>query len=218
MATRVGVIQFPGTNCELDVVEATTALGAEADVIFHDEKTLGDIDVAVIAGGFAHGDYLRPGAIARFSPVMQAVADFARDGGKVVGICNGFQILTEAQMLPGTLHKNESLKFRCEVSDVIVASNRSILTKNAAVGDRLLLPISNSEGNYTCSDETLRELIDEDRIVLTYSDNHNGSMADIAGISNADGNVVGLMPHPERAYLDILGTSDGRVLLESMLS
>lgn len=217
MATQVGVIQFPGTNCEFDVIEATTALGAEADIIFHDQKTLGDIDVAVIAGGFAHGDYLRPGAIARFSPVMAAIADFARDGGKVVGICNGFQILTEAQMLPGTLHKNVGLKFRCEIGEVEVASNRSILTSQAEVGDRLRLPISNSEGNFTCSDDTLRELIEEDRIVLTYVDNHNGSMGNIAGISNAEGNVVGLMPHPERAYLDLLGSSDGRVLLNSML-
>jgi phosphoribosylformylglycinamidine synthase len=218
MPVDVAVIRFPGTNCEFDVVEAVESLGATGHIVFHDESSLGTADAVVVAGGFAHGDYLRPGAIARFSPVMAAVADFAAGGGPVVGICNGFQVLTEAHLLPGALQKNAGLKFRCGPSQLRVETTDSVLTSHAAVGDVLDIPINHFEGNYTCSPETLAELRAEDRIVVRYVDNPNGSVDDIAGICNEGRNVVGLMPHPERACNELLGSSDGVVMLSSMLA
>ena len=217
MAVDVAVVAFPGTNCEMDVVEAVRSLGGEAQVVFHDHADLDGFDAVVVAGGFAHGDYLRPGAIARFSPIMAAVGDFARSGGPVVGICNGFQVLTEAQLLPGALQKNAGLKFRCESVDLVVTSTASVLTSEAQVGQVLRVPINHFEGNYTCSPETLAELRSEDRVVLRYVDNPNGSVDDIAGICNDARNVVGLMPHPERACNALLGSTDGRVLMGSLL-
>lgn len=218
MPVDVAVIRFPGTNCEFDVVEAVEALGATGRIVFHDETSLGAADAVVVAGGFAHGDYLRPGAIARFSPVMAAVTEFAAGGGPVVGICNGFQVLTEAHLLPGALQKNAGLKFRCGMTRLRVETTGSVLTSNAAVGDELDIPINHFEGNYTCSPETLAELRAEDRIVVRYVDNPNGSIDDIAGICNEGRNVVGLMPHPERACNALLGSSDGVVMLSSMLA
>src|SRR5919206_2219131 len=146
---------FPGTNCEQDVAWAVKVLGGEPEMLWHADRSVGSADAVVIAGGFAHGDYLRTGAIARFSPVMDAVAEFARDGGPVVGICNGFQVLTEAQLLPGALQKNAGLKFLCQTVELRVESTNSVLTSNAEVGDRLRVPINHFEGNYTCSAETL---------------------------------------------------------------
>lgn len=218
MAAKVAVVRFPGTNCEFDVVEAVTSLGGEAEIIFHDETSLGGADAVVVAGGFAHGDYLRPGAIARFSPVMAAVTEFAAEGGPVVGICNGFQVLTEAHLLPGALQKNAGLKFRCQMADLVVASSDSVLTSQAQVGDVLRIPINHFEGNYTCSPETLAELRGDDRIVVRYAENPNGSVDDIAGICNEGRNVVGLMPHPERACNELLGSVDGRVMIGSLLA
>lgn len=218
MGVDVAVIRFPGTNCEFDVVEALASVGAVGHIVFHDETSLGGADAVVVAGGFAHGDYLRPGAIARFSPVMEAVRSFADDGGPVVGICNGFQVLTEAHLLPGALQKNAGLKFRCGESVLRVESTDSVLTNQAAVGDLLQIPINHFEGNYTCDEETLAELRAEDRVVLRYVDNPNGSVDDIAGICNEGRNVVGLMPHPERAMHALLGSTDGRVLFESLLA
>ncbi|MFZ4516931.1 MAG: phosphoribosylformylglycinamidine synthase subunit PurQ [Microthrixaceae bacterium] len=218
MPRHVAVIRFPGTNCEFDVVEAVTAEGATADIVFHDATSLGTADAVVVAGGFAHGDYLRPGAIARFSPVMEAVAAFAADGGPVVGICNGFQVLTEAHLLPGALQKNAGLKFRCGMVDLRVDSTASVLTSAAEEGQVLRIPINHFEGNYTCSPETLTELRAQDRVVLRYVENPNGSVDDIAGICNEGRNVVGLMPHPERAISELLGSDDGRVLLRSFLA
>jgi phosphoribosylformylglycinamidine synthase len=218
MARHVAVVRFPGTNCEFDVVEAVTALGATADIVFHDETSLGGADAVVIAGGFAHGDYLRPGAIARFSPVMSAVGEFAASGGPVLGICNGFQVLTEAHLLPGALQKNAGLKFLCASVDVRVETTASVLTAAADVGQVLRIPVNHFEGNYTCSPETLAELRDQDRVVLRYVENPNGSVDDIAGICNAGRNVVGLMPHPERAAHELLGSADGRILLEGFLA
>jgi phosphoribosylformylglycinamidine synthase I len=217
VAPTVGVIRFPGTNCEFDVVEAVRDLGGGAELIFHDATSLGGVDAVVVAGGFAHGDYLRPGAIARFSPVMAAVAAFAAAGGPVVGICNGFQVLTEAHLLPGALQKNAGLKFRCEMVDLTVTSSNSVLTSGATVGQVLRIPINHFEGNYTCSPETLAELRSEDRVVLRYVDNPNGSVDDIAGICNEGRNVVGLMPHPERACNELIGSADGSVLMASLL-
>ena len=217
MTARVGVVQFPGSNCEQDVIEAVTDLGGHACLLWHGDRSVGDVDAVVVPGGFAHGDYLRPGAIARFSPVMAAIAKFAGDGGPVVGICNGFQVLTEAGLLPGALQKNRGLKFLCATVSLRVESTDSSLTCEAARGAILRIPINHFEGNYTCSTETLAELRDEDRIVLRYVDNPNGAVDDIAGVCNSGRNVVGLMPHPERACSDLLGSSDGRSLVRSLL-
>lgn len=219
MTVTVGVVSFPGSNCEADVIEAIGAVGgAEADILWHGDRSIGSFDRVVIPGGFAHGDYLRPGAIARFSPVMEAISAFASDGGPVLGICNGFQVLTEAGLLPGALQKNAGLKFICGRADLVVASTASVLTQSAVVGDTLSVPINHFEGNFTCSPETLAELEANDQIVLKYANNPNGSVGDIAGIANREGNVVGLMPHPERACHALLGSEDGKVLLASFVS
>jgi phosphoribosylformylglycinamidine synthase len=218
MTTKVGVVLFPGTNCELDVQWAVQQLGGEAVLLWHGDATVGDVDAVVVPGGFAHGDYLRTGAIARFSPVMDAVAAFAAAGGPVVGICNGFQVITEAGLLPGALQKNAGLTFVCDTVELRVETTRTVLTNKAAVGDVLRIPINHFEGNYVCSPETLAELRADDRIVVRYVDNPNGSLDDIAGICNAAGNVVGLMPHPERASDLLLGSDDGVVMLRSLLA
>lgn len=214
----VGVVVFPGSNCEHDVVEAVSTLGGEARLVWHGDNHLGDVDAVVLPGGFAHGDYLRPGAIARFSPVMGELARFIAGGGPVVGICNGFQILTEAGHLPGALQKNRGLRFLCSTVGVRVETLRSLLTNSAAVGRVLQLPINHFEGNYTCDRATLDELRAEDRIVLRYVDNPNGSTDDIAAVCSAARNVVGLMPHPERAVDPLGGSQDGRILLSSLLA
>jgi phosphoribosylformylglycinamidine synthase len=218
MSGRVGVVLFPGSNCEQDVVEAIQSVGGDADVLWHGDRTVGEADAVVLPGGFAHGDYLRPGAIARFSPVMAAVTEFARNGGPVIGICNGFQVLTEAGLLPGALQKNRGLKFLCTTVAVRVESTRSALTGAADPGSVLRLPINHFEGNYTCSAETLAELRADHRVVLRYVDNPNGSTDDIAGICSANRNVVGLMPHPERASSALLGSIDGVPLLRSLVA
>jgi phosphoribosylformylglycinamidine synthase len=217
MSPVVGVVQFPGSNCELDVIEAVTGLGAEGRLLWHGDSSVAGVDAVVVPGGFAHGDYLRPGAIARFSPVVSAIADFARSGGPVVGICNGFQVLTEAGLLPGALRKNEGLRFLCTTVELEVASTRSALTGSVSAGRILRVPINHFEGAYTVDDETLRRLVDKDQIVLRYVDNPNGSVDGIAGVSDEAGNVVGLMPHPERASSELLGSTDGLPLLQSLL-
>jgi phosphoribosylformylglycinamidine synthase len=211
------VVQFPGSNCEHDAVEALGALGGKGEIVFHGETSLAGFDAVVLPGGFAHGDYLRPGAIARFSPIMGAVRELAAAGAPVIGICNGFQVLTEAGLLPGALQKNRGLKFLCAPARLRVSSTNSVLTSQAAPGQELTIPINHFEGNYTCDDETLARLRDGDRIVLRYVENPNGSVDDIAGICNEGRNVVGLMPHPERAADALLGSMDGAVLLRSLL-
>ena len=215
--TKVGVVLFPGSNCEQDVLEAVRRLGAEGELLWHGDATVHGADAVVVPGGFAHGDYLRPGAIARFSPVMEAVSRLAADGGPVVGICNGFQVLTEAGLLPGALSKNRGLTFRCEMATLRVDSRKSALTEGVEEGTILRVPINHFEGNYQCDPATLATLREDDRIVLRYVENPNGSLDDIAGICSADGNVVGLMPHPERASHPLLGSEDGNVLLTSLL-
>ena len=216
--TRIGVVVFPGSNCEYDALRGVTELGATADFVWHTDTDLSRYDGIILPGGFAHGDYLRPGALARFSPVMDAIARFGADGGAVLGICNGFQVLTEAGLLPGALQKNRGLTFICQPTTLIVESTRSVLTSAATRGQELVVPINHFSGAYTCSDETLAELERDDRIVLRYKDNPNGSRADIAGVANAAGNVVGLMPHPERAMSTLLGSADGRILLTSFVN
>ena len=218
MTARVGVVRFPGTNCELDVKYAVEQLGGSAELLWHGDDSTKGVDAIVVPGGFAHGDYLRTGAIARFSPVMHAVGEFSQTGGPVIGICNGFQVLCEARLLPGALQKNAGLKFLCETVALRVETTSTALTSEARVGDVLRIPINHFEGNYSCDERTLAELRAEERVVVRYVDNPNGSLDDIAGICNAAGNVVGLMPHPERASDALLGSSDGVVLLKSLLA
>jgi phosphoribosylformylglycinamidine synthase len=215
---RVGVVVFPGSNCEYDAAAAIDALGASARLVWHSETDLSRYDGIILPGGFAHGDYLRPGALARFSPVMEAVTRFANDGGPVLGICNGFQVLTEAGLLPGALQKNIGLTFLCQPTTLVVTSTSSVLTSGGTIGQELVIPISHFSGSYTCDDATYEALSDNDQIVLRYKENPNGSRGDIAGLANERGNVVGLMPHPERAMSTLLGSDDGRVLLESFVA
>jgi len=215
---RVGVVLFPGTNCEQDVVWAVEQLGGAPEILWHGDATTKGVDSVVVPGGFAHGDYLRTGAIARFSPVMTAVSEFAAAGGPVVGICNGFQVLTEAQLLPGALQKNAGSKFLCRTVELRVETTTTALTNQAELGQVLRIPINHFEGNYVCDADTLARLRAEDRIVVRYTENPNGSLDDIAGICNEGRNVVGLMPHPERASDAILGSADGVVMLRSLLA
>jgi phosphoribosylformylglycinamidine synthase subunit PurQ / glutaminase len=217
VTASVGVVLFPGSNCEHDVVEAIGDLGGRARIIWHGASELGDVDAVVLPGGFAHGDYLRPGAIARFSPIMNAVARFAAEGGPVVGICNGFQVLAEAGLLPGALQKNEGLTFLCVPTELEVVSSSSVLTRGIPIGMKLHIPINHFEGAYTCDIATRAHLWAEQRVVLRYVDNPNGSVDGIAGICNVEGNVVGLMPHPERASHRLLGSEDGLLLLGALL-
>jgi len=217
MTARIGVVMFPGTNCEHDAVLAVGRLGATAELVWHGDTTVTGYDALILPGGFAHGDYLRPGAIARFSPVMEAVARFADQGGPVVGICNGFQVLTEAGLLPGALQKNRGLRFLCTTVGVRVETSDSILTAGVPVGSELQIPINHFEGNYTCDEATLARLRHEDRVVLRYLDNPNGSADSIAGVCNEGRNVVGLMPHPERASDPLLGSVDGSTLLNALI-
>jgi phosphoribosylformylglycinamidine synthase subunit PurQ / glutaminase len=215
--TSAGIVVFPGSNCEQDCRRALSALGAATVMVWHTESALPDVDVVILPGGFAHGDYLRAGAIARFSPVMDAVRKHAGSGGLVLGICNGFQILCEAGMLPGALRKNAGLKFLCEWTDVRVENAETPFTYTAQAGDVLRIPINHFDGNWYCEPETLQRLQDNGQIVLRYTDNPNGSLASVAGLCNPSFNVLGLMPHPERACESVLGSEDGRVILRAML-
>ena len=218
MSNVVGIVVFPGTNCEHDVAAALLDLGAKSRLIWHRETDLEGLSSIVIPGGFAHGDYLRPGAIARFSPVMSAVVEFAMSGKTVLGICNGFQVLTEAGLLPGALQKNVGLAFLCDVVECEVISTKSPITATLSVGETLSLPINHFEGNYTCSSEDLKRLNDEDRILMRYVNNPNGSVDHVAAICNEHRNVVGMMPHPERAMSNLVGSSSGRKVFQSFLS
>ena len=217
MSARASVIVFPGSNCEQDVERALRSLGCRTERVWHAAETLPDTDIVILPGGFAHGDYLRTGAIARFSPVMAAVQEHAASGGLVVGICNGFQILCEAGMLPGALRKNAGLKFLCRWTDLRVDNNATPFTSRAEVGQVLRVPINHFEGNWYCDDDELAELQDSGGILLRYVDNPNGALDDVAGITNKDRTVFGLMPHPERACEALLGSEDGRVIFESMI-
>jgi phosphoribosylformylglycinamidine synthase I len=224
---RIAVVVFPGTNCEHDVAHALSLLGAEPELVWHRDTDLAEAAGVVLPGGFAHGDYLRTGAIARFSPVMAEVERIAALGRPVLGICNGFQMLCEAGLLPGAMVANRDLSFICRYVHMRVESTASVLTARAAVGDVLRIPLNSYEGNYVTPIADLDELESMGRVVLRYSDadgsvhpgsNPNGSTNSIAGITNPTGNVAGLMPHPERATEDLLGSTDGRVLLESFVS
>jgi len=221
------VLQFPGSNCDQDVVHVLqNVLGQSARLLWHKEHSLGNDDAVVIPGGFSYGDYLRTGAIARFSPVMEAVRRFALDGGRVLGICNGFQILCEAGLLPGALIRNRSLQFRCEHVFLQTATHASPFTCRIPPGKMLRIPIAHGEGCYFADDQTLARLRANDQILWRYVDtagqateqaNPNGSLDNIAGICNEARNVAGLMPHPERASESILGCDEGRLVFDSLI-
>jgi phosphoribosylformylglycinamidine synthase len=207
---RVAVVVFPGTNCEMDVAHALTTLGGEADLVWHREDDLSDFDGVILPGGFAHGDYLRTGAIARFSPVMAEVERMAGTGRPVLGICNGFQILCEAGLLPGALIANRDLAFICRFVDLEVTDTSTVLTRGTEPGQRIRIPLNSYEGNWVDPTNT-------GRIALRYVDDPNGSQQGAAAGANEKGNVVGVMPHPERGVDELLGSSDGRFLLDGFL-
>jgi len=225
--TSFGIIVFPGSNCDRDIATVTQGLLAQPTrFIWHQETDLSDIDVVVLPGGFSYGDYLRCGAIARFSPIMQAIKDHAQAGKKVIGICNGFQVLTEVGLLPGALIRNQDLHFICDQVPIRVESNHSIWTKGYQAQQVLTLPIAHGEGRYFADQDTLKTLEDNGQILFRYSDtagsltnddNPNGSLNNIAGIINPSGNVLGMMPHPERAADWCLGLTDGLALFTGLL-
>jgi len=216
---KFGIIQFPGSNCDQDCHHVLDGVfGQPTRYVWHKDTTLGDVDCVVVPGGFSYGDYLRTGAIARFSPAMKAVAAHAKAGGLVIGICNGFQILCEAHLLPGALIRNKNLKFICEQTEIRVETTDTPFTNAAKKGQVLRVPIAHGEGNYFAEPAVIAQLKCEDRILVRYVNNPNGSVDNIAGICNEGRNVFGLMPHPERASEAILGSEDGRVIFESILA
>lgn len=221
---KVTILQFPGTNCEYDTQYAFEKLGAKTEILWHKSQSVpSDTDLLVVAGGFSYGDYLRSGAIAKFSPVMKAVSAYAKSGGKVLGICNGFQVLTESGLLPGALKRNESLHFISKHHHLKVISNENVFLEELQNGDVVNIPIAHHDGNYYIDKDGLKELYDNDQVLLKYCDangddkNPNGSVDSIAGICNKEKNVFGLMPHPERAMESILGSSDGVKMLQGFL-
>jgi phosphoribosylformylglycinamidine synthase subunit PurQ / glutaminase len=214
---KFGVVVFPGSNCDHDAWYAVSRnLGQQAEFLWHDSAEIGDVDAIILPGGFSYGDYLRCGAIAKFSPVMGSVKKFAASGGLVLGICNGFQILVESGLLPGALTRNAGLKFICREVGLRTETKNSPFTSQGAKGQVLRMPIAHGEGCYQADEQTLDQLEAEDRVVFRYVDNPNGSARDIAGILNERRNVMGMMPHPERATEPLMGSSDGLVVLASM--
>lgn len=228
MSAKFGVIVFPGSNCDHDAYHALAhVMDAKTKFIWHKDTDLSDIDFLVIPGGFSYGDYLRSGAIARFSPVMKAVSDFALKGGPVLGICNGFQILLEAGLLPGAMLHNQNLRFICKQVHLRCETSDTLFTNSMQEGEVIKIPVAHGEGNYFTDEDTLKSLQDNDQIVFRYSDadgnvtpetNINGSIDNIAGICNKQRNVMGIMPHPERAVEAKLGSDDGRKIFESILN
>lgn len=216
---RVAVIVFPGSNADVDMYNAVEdIMGVPVDYIFHSENDLSNYDVILLPGGFSFGDYLRCGAVARFSPVMEQVIKAAEEGKLVMGVCNGFQILTEAGLLPGALLRNRSLKFRCTLAKLRVSSNDTAFTQDYGQDEVIDVPIAHGEGNYYCDDETLKKLNENGQIVFRYEgENPNGSIDDIAGIINERGNVLGMMPHPERAVHEWMTSDDGKRIFTSIL-
>lgn len=225
---KFGVLVFPGSNCDHDAYHAVAhILGAQAQFIWHKETSVGDVDVVIVPGGFSYGDYLRSGAIAKYSPIMQSVIEFSNKGGLTIGICNGMQILTEANLIPGAMLHNEQLRFACKQTFLKTKSNRTPFTSDIEVGKILQIPIAHGEGNYFIDEDGLKSLQDNDQIVFTYCDskgnetaeaNPNGTLANIAGVCNTKGNVLGMMPHPERAVEAQLGSTDGLAIFESILN
>jgi phosphoribosylformylglycinamidine synthase subunit PurQ / glutaminase len=216
---KFGIVVFPGSNCDHDAYHVVKhVLGQEAEFLWHKDRDLKGADVVLVPGGFSYGDYLRCGAIARFSPVMEEIVAHAKRGGRVIGLCNGFQILTEAGLLPGALLLNATRKYVCRTVELIVENAQTDFTRRYAKGERVRIPIGHGEGNYFIDDEGLKRLEGEGRIVFRYVENPNGSRHEIAGIISDRGNVLGMMPHPERAAEAILGNADGRRVFESLIS
>ncbi|MGZ8741095.1 MAG: phosphoribosylformylglycinamidine synthase subunit PurQ, partial [Gaiellaceae bacterium] len=214
---RIGVLRFPGACDDRDALWALAALDAEAVFVWHTETELPGLDAVVLPGGFSYGDYLRCGAIARFAPAMEAVAAFAAEGGLVLGICNGFQILCEAGLLPGVLRRNESLSFVCRDVPLVVERADTPFTSRCAEGERLTIPVKHGEGCWFADDALYDELETDRQIVLRYAEPVNGSLNDVAGVVNKRGNVMGLMPHPEHAVDPLLGSADGALILSSLV-
>jgi len=217
---KFAVLVFPGSNCDLDCYRAVeTTVAQPVEYVWHNETDLSAYDCIIVPGGFSYGDYLRSGAIARFAPVMGALTKAAAEGKYVLGICNGFQILLEAGLLPGAMLRNKTLKFRCHPASLRVETARTPFTRDYRPGEIVSIPIAHGEGNYYCDEETLAELKKHDQIVFRYhGENPNGSVDDIAGICNREGNVVGMMPHPERAVHRLLGSEDGKRMFTSVLN
>jgi phosphoribosylformylglycinamidine synthase I len=214
---RIGVLRFPGACDDRDALWALAALDAEAVFVWHTENALPDLDAVVLPGGFSYGDYLRCGAIARFAPAMEAVSEFASAGGLVLGICNGFQILCEAGLLPGVLRRNESLSFVCRDVPLIVERTDTPFTSRCTPGEELIMPVKHGEGCWYADDDLHEELVAKDQIVLRYGEPLNGSRDDVAGVLNEGANVMGLMPHPEHAVDALLGSADGALILSSLV-
>ncbi|RSD22528.1 phosphoribosylformylglycinamidine synthase subunit PurQ [Mesobacillus subterraneus] len=216
---KFAVIVFPGSNCDLDMYHAVKdELGEEAEYVWHDAESLEDYDAVLLPGGFSYGDYLRSGAIAQFSNVMKEVVKAAEAGKPVLGVCNGFQILLEAGLLPGAMRRNDSLKFICKQVELKVENNETMFTAGYEKGEVITIPVAHGEGNYYCDEATLAALKANNQIVFTYEgENPNGSLEDIAGIINERGNVLGMMPHPERAVDELLGGADGLKLFKSIV-
>lgn len=215
-----GVLVFPGSNCDIDCYKAVEeTIGQPVEYVWHTETDLSRFDAILVPGGFSYGDYLRCGAIARFAPVMNALVQAAEEGKFILGICNGFQILTEAGLLPGALLRNKTLKFRCHASMLSVENNQTAFTNQYSAGEKINIPVAHGEGNYYCDEETLKALKAGNQIVFRYAgENPNGSIDDIAGICNEKGNVLGMMPHPERATHQLLGSEDGKRMFTSILN
>ncbi|MED1471690.1 phosphoribosylformylglycinamidine synthase subunit PurQ [Bacillus salipaludis] len=215
---KFAVIVFPGSNCDIDMFHAIKdELGEEVEYVWHDTESLDEFDGILLPGGFSYGDYLRSGAIARFSNVMKEVVKAARAGKPVMGVCNGFQILLEAGLLPGAMRRNASLSFICKQVELKVENNQTMFTSDLAAGETITIPVAHGEGNYYCDEETLAKLKANNQIVFTYQENPNGSLENIAGIVNEKGNVLGMMPHPERAVDALLGSADGLKLFQSIV-
>ncbi len=215
---RAGIVVFPGSNCDHDAYNVfKNILNTDTEFLWHKDGSIGDRNIIILPGGFSYGDYLRCGAIARQSNIMKEVVRFADNGGIVIGICNGFQILCETGLLPGVLMRNENLKFICRTVTLKVENNKSIFTSLYGIKEEIQIPVAHGEGNYYCDEETLTGLIGNNQILLTYTDNPNGSLNNIAGIQNTKRNVLGMMPHPERASDELQGNSDGRRLFESVI-
>ena len=216
---KFGIVVFPGSNCDTDVYHVVTRVfNQQATYLWHKNTSLENVDVVIIPGGFSYGDYLRCGAIARFSPIMNEIVSFAKKGGKVLGICNGFQILTESGLLPGALMRNKNLHFICDTVTLKVVDNQNPFTKSVSKNHICQMPIAHAEGNYFIHENGLKTLQDQNQIIFQYEGiNPNGSMLDIAGICNENKNVMGLMPHPERVCENILGGTDGKLIFESLI-
>ncbi len=215
---KAGVVVFPGSNCDHDAYNVCkNVMNIDTGFLWHKEGSIGDRNIVILPGGFSYGDYLRCGALSRFSSIMTDVIRFANNGGIVIGICNGFQVLCESGLLPGALLRNENLKFICKTVSLKVENNKSIFTGKYDIKEDINIPIAHGEGNYYCDENTLSDLISNNQILFSYNENPNGSLLNIAGIQNKNRNVLGMMPHPERASEKLLGNDDGKRLFESVV-